>query len=89
LSAWFIFSVIMVVASIRTSVAMTTLWGSIFMTFLLVMIGSLREQEKTLKAAGGFGILTSAVAFYCGAAGLWVKNASFFNLPVVPVGQKE
>lgn len=66
----------MVVASIRTSVAMTTLWGSIFMTFLLVMIGSLREQEKVLKAAGGFGILTSAVAFYCGAAGIWVKNAS-------------
>jgi succinate-acetate transporter protein len=69
-------SVIMVVASIRTSVAMTTLWASIFMTFLLVMIGSLREQEKTLKAAGGFGIFTSVVAFYCGAAGLWVKNAS-------------
>ncbi|CUA67547.1 hypothetical protein RSOLAG22IIIB_07429 [Rhizoctonia solani] len=88
LSAWFIFSVIMVVASIRTSVAMTTLWASIFMTFLLVMIGSLREQEKVLKAAGGFGILTSAVAFYCGAAGIWIKNASFFDLPVFPVGEK-
>ncbi|KDN37724.1 hypothetical protein RSAG8_09992, partial [Rhizoctonia solani AG-8 WAC10335] len=83
----YVLSVIMVVASIRTSVAMTTLWASIFMTFLLVMIGSLREQEKVLKAAGGFGILTSAVAFYCGAAGIWIKNASFFDLPVFPVGK--
>lgn len=89
LTAWFIFSVIMLVASIRTSAAMTTLWGSIFMTFMLTMIGTLHhDQEKVLKAAGGFGILTSAVAFYCGAAGLWVKNASFFDLPVLPTGEK-
>lgn len=88
ITAWFIFSVIMLIASLRTSVAMTTLWGSIFMTYMLVMIGTLHHQEKVLKAAGGFGILTSAVAFYCGAAGLWVKDASFFNLPVVPVGEK-
>lgn len=69
-TAFFIFSVIMTVGSIRTSVAITTLWASIFMTFLLVMIGTFREQEKVLKASGGFGILTSAVAYYCGAAGL-------------------
>ncbi|KAF8595613.1 hypothetical protein BDV93DRAFT_611335 [Ceratobasidium sp. AG-I] len=88
ITAWFIFSIIMLIASIRTSVAMTTLWGSIFMTFMLVMIGALHHQEKVFKAAGGFGILTSAVAFYCGAAGLWVKDASFFNLPVAHIHEK-
>ncbi|KEP51785.1 GPR1/FUN34/yaaH family protein [Rhizoctonia solani 123E] len=80
-TAFFIFSVIMTIGSLRSSVAITTLWASIFMTFLLVMIGTFREQEKVLKASGGFGILTSAVAYYCGAAGLWTKQAAFFDLP--------
>jgi succinate-acetate transporter protein len=74
-------SVIMTIGSIRASVAITTLWASIFMTFLLVMISTFREQEKVLKASGGFGILTATVAYYCGAAGLWVKQAAFFDLP--------
>ncbi|CAE7085510.1 unnamed protein product [Rhizoctonia solani] len=74
-TSFFIFSVIMIVGSLRSSVAITTLWASIFMTFLLVMIGAFREQEKVLKASGGFGILTSVVAYYCGAAG---SNFSLF-----------
>jgi len=81
-TAFFILSVIMTIGSIRQSIGITTLWGSLFMVFLLVMIGAFREQEKVIKAAGGFGIWTSAVAFYCGAAGLWTKNAAFFNLPI-------
>jgi len=82
LSAWFILSVIMLIASIRTSAAMTVLWFAIFMTFILALSGTLREEEKVLKASGGFGIFTSAVAFYLGAAGLWTKEAAYFNLPV-------
>jgi succinate-acetate transporter protein len=72
----------MTIGSIRMSVGLTSLWASIFMVFLLVMIGTFREQEKVLKAAGGFGILTSAIAFWCGAAGLWTKQAAFFDLPI-------
>ncbi|KAF8599751.1 hypothetical protein BDV93DRAFT_525840 [Ceratobasidium sp. AG-I] len=81
-TAWFIFSALMIVGSLRSSVGITTLWSSLFMVFLLIMIGSFREQEKVIKAAGGFGILTSAIAYWCGAAGLWTKQAAFFDLPI-------
>ncbi|CAE6473309.1 hypothetical protein ACGC1H_006354 [Rhizoctonia solani] len=81
LSAWFIFSVIMLIGSIRASVAMTTLWSSIVMTLMLAMISAFVEQVKVQKAAGGFGILTAAIAAYAGAAGVWTKDHAFFDLP--------
>jgi len=75
-------SFIMLIGSLRTSISLTVLWFAISMTFLLAMAGSLRESTKVMKASGGFGIFTSAVAFYLGAAGLWVKDHAYFNLPV-------
>ncbi|CAE6486973.1 unnamed protein product [Rhizoctonia solani] len=80
-SAWFIFSVIMLVASIRASVVMTTLWSSIVLTIMLAMISAFVEQVKVQKAAGAFGILTSAIAAWAGAAGIWTKDHAFFDLP--------
>ncbi|KAF8752400.1 GPR1/FUN34/yaaH family [Rhizoctonia solani] len=66
-SAWFIFSVVMLVASVRASVVMTTLWSSIVMTIMLAMISAFVEEVKVQKAAGAFGILTSAIAAWAGA----------------------
>ncbi|QRW25913.1 glyoxylate pathway regulator [Rhizoctonia solani] len=80
-SAWFIFSVVMLVASVRASVVMTTLWSSIVMTIMLAMISAFVEEVKVQKAAGAFGILTSAIAAWAGAAGIWTKDHAFFDLP--------
>ncbi|CAE6433704.1 unnamed protein product [Rhizoctonia solani] len=80
-SAWFIFSIIMLIASVRASIAMTTLWSSIVMTIMLAMISAFVEEVKVQKAAGAFGILTSAVAAWAGAAGIWTKDHAFFDLP--------
>ncbi|KAG8765104.1 hypothetical protein FRC12_007678 [Ceratobasidium sp. 428] len=80
-SAWFIFSIIMLVASLRASVVLTTLWSSITMTIMLGMIAAFVEQVKVQKAAGAFGILTSAIAAYAGASGIWTKDHAFFDLP--------
>jgi succinate-acetate transporter protein len=64
----------MLVASLRASVVMTTLWSSIVMTIMLGMISAFVEQVKVQKAAGGFGILTAAIAAWAGAAGIWTKD---------------
>ena len=70
----------MLVASLRASVVMTTLWSSIVMTVMLGMIAAFREQVKVQKAAGGFGILTSAIAAYAAAAGIWTKDHAYVHL---------
>ncbi|KAF8607331.1 hypothetical protein BDV93DRAFT_436179, partial [Ceratobasidium sp. AG-I] len=80
-SAWFIFSCIMLVASLRASITMTTLWSSITLSIMLAMISAFTEEIKVQKAAGAFGILTSAVAAWAGSAGLWTKEHAFFDLP--------
>ncbi|ELU39632.1 GPR1/FUN34/yaaH family domain-containing protein [Rhizoctonia solani AG-1 IA] len=74
-------SVVMLVASVRASVVMTTLWSSIVMTIMLAMISAFVEEVKVQKAAGAFGILTSAIAAWAGAAGIWTKDHAFFDLP--------
>ena len=35
------------------------------------------------KAGGAFGILTAAIAWYVGAAGLLSPDTSYFTLPVL------
>lgn len=71
----------MLVASLRASIVMTTLWSSITLSIMLAMIAAFTEEVKVQKAAGAFGILTSAVAAWAASAGLWTKDHSFFDLP--------
>jgi hypothetical protein len=75
----FLVSVIMLIASIRASVVMTTLWSSIVLTIMLGMISAFVEQTKVQKAAGAFGILTSAIAAWAGAAGIWTKDQALVS----------
>jgi succinate-acetate transporter protein len=64
----------MLVASLRASVVMTTLWSAIVMTIMLGMIAAFVEEVKVQKAAGAFGILASAIAAWAGASGIWTKE---------------
>lgn len=39
-------------------------------------------SQQVIEAAGGLGLVTSAAAFYTGAAALLTPDLSYFQLPV-------
>ncbi|CAO1636133.1 unnamed protein product [Parajaminaea phylloscopi] len=93
LSAWFIFTFIMLVASFRSSVALVLLFALLDITFLLLFVHYFITDKKRSgqvgKAGGAFGIVTAAVAWYTGAAGLLTPDTSFFTLPVIELSRRD
>ncbi|KAF8324285.1 Gpr1 family protein [Cantharellus anzutake] len=83
LTAWFIFTFCMFLASLRSSVAIAALFFFLDMTFMLLMIGAYITSEKCTKAGGGLGLVTAAIAYYAAASGLMTPEASYFGLPVI------
>jgi len=57
-------------------------------TFLLLFIAEMTGNPKLPVAGGAFGIVTAAVAWYVGAAGLLSPDTSFFTLPVLDLVSK-
>jgi len=83
LSAWFIFTFIMFLASLRSTGALAALFFCLTLTFMFLMIGAFTLKVKMTKIGGGLGILTAAIAYYTGASGLITQQASYFSLPVL------
>jgi succinate-acetate transporter protein len=82
LSAWFIVTFIFFVASLRSSVALASLFFFLDITFLLLMCGHFANKLTLQKAGGGFGIFTAAIAGYIALAGMLTRDTSYFTLPV-------
>jgi len=81
LMAWFIFTSIMFMASLRSTAALASLFFFLSITFMLLMIGAFTAKETVNKAGGGFGILTAAIAYYCAASNLMTPSQSYLALP--------
>ncbi|POW12795.1 hypothetical protein PSTT_04329 [Puccinia striiformis] len=87
LFSWFIFTTIMLLGSLRTSVALVALFFFLDVTFLLLAIGKLSADTQALTKAGGvFGVITAFIAWYVAAAGLLEAENSFIRLPTIPLG---
>ncbi|EFP75022.1 uncharacterized protein PGTG_01615 [Puccinia graminis f. sp. tritici CRL 75-36-700-3] len=87
LFSWFIFTTMMLLGSLRTSVALIALFFFLDVTFLLLAIGKLCADTQALTKAGGvFGIITAFIAWYIAAAGLLEAENSFIRLPTIPLG---
>jgi len=82
LMAWFIFTTIMFVGTLRSSMVLSGLFFFLSITFMLLMIGEFTENVTVTKTGGGFGILTAAFAFYAAAAGIYTPDSGYFTLPV-------
>ncbi|OAV86740.1 hypothetical protein PTTG_00201 [Puccinia triticina 1-1 BBBD Race 1] len=88
LLAWFIFTSVMLLGSLRTSVALIALFFFLDVTFLLLAIGKLCTEGHALAKAGGvFGLITAFIAWYVAAAGLLEAEKSFIRLPTIPLGE--
>ena len=89
LAAWFIFTFIMLLASFRSSVGLVALFFFLDITFLLLFVSEFTGNSKIQTAGGAFGILTAAIAWYVGAAGLLTPDTSYFTLPVIELSRRD
>jgi succinate-acetate transporter protein len=87
LFAWGIFTLYMLVASLRTNAALVGVFALLTITFFLLAIGNSSDSENLRKAGGYTGILTAAGAWYASFAG--VTNATFGRtvLPLWPLSR--
>jgi len=73
---WFIFTTVLLLATLRSTVAFFTLFFTLDMTFLLLGIGYLHRSPKgvpnppIIKAGGFFGLLAAFSAWYNALAGI-------------------
>ncbi|RHZ90232.1 hypothetical protein Glove_2g6 [Diversispora epigaea] len=84
LAAWTIYTLFLVIASLRTTAAIVILLFFVFLHLLLLTIGNfIHSDNEVIVAAGYVGIITAFVAWYNSFAGLLTKETHFISLPVL------
>jgi len=83
LFCWLIFTIYMMIASLKVSKAVAAVFIFLVITFLLLVIGALAQSTRCNQAGGWFGIITALCAWYASAA---VVINSTWNRTVLPVG---
>ena len=81
LLAWTIFTVIMLIASLRTNGALVATFVVLTITFALLAAGKFQASDTLTHAGGWLGIVTALLAWYACAAG--VVNETW-KRPVLP-----
>ena len=84
LLGWNIFTGLMLLASLKTNLALISVFALLFVTFLLLTIGAL--GGGTTQLGGYFGLATALAAWYTALAGLLSSMPSAFTLPIGPRG---
>ncbi|KAF2110366.1 GPR1/FUN34/yaaH family-domain-containing protein [Lophiotrema nucula] len=87
LMGWFIFTFLLLICTLRSTVAFFLLFFTLDLAFLLLGIGYLQfgpagPQSGCIKAGGVFGILAAFLAWYNALAGIADNSNSFFVIPV-------
>ncbi len=85
LLAWTIITAILLIASLRSNIALIAVFAFLTLTFLSLTIGKL-SGSSTFGTLGGYlGIITAIVAWYTALAGLLGSGKASFSLPVWPI----
>ncbi|KAK5014730.1 Meiotically up-regulated protein 86 protein [Cryomyces antarcticus] len=87
LMGWFIFTTLLLICTLRSTVAFFTLFFTLDMAFLMLTIGYLHRptgapHASLIKAGGAFGIIAAFLAWYNALAGIADASNSFFVIPV-------
>lgn len=88
LMGWFIFTTILLLCTLRSTVMFFLLFFWLDMAFLLLGIGWLQHDggkpnSSLIKAGGMFGLLAAFWAWYNAWAGIADSSNSFFTVPVM------
>ncbi len=86
LLAWGIFTFLMFLGSLRTTMALMTVLGLLTLTFLALAFGELLGASALGVLGGYLGILTALAAWYTALAGLLTSMDGIFTLPTGPRG---
>ena len=75
MQGWFIFTFLLLICTLRSTLAFFLLFFTLDMAFLMLGIGYLQNdsgepQAQLIKAGGGFGILAAFLAWYNALAGM-------------------
>jgi succinate-acetate transporter protein len=81
LIGWAIFTSLMLIAALRTTVVLAVLFAVLDVTFVLLGLGALLGSAGLTVAGGGLGLVTAALAWYLCVASV---TASTFGRPVLP-----
>ncbi|KAJ6007834.1 GPR/FUN34 family protein [Penicillium herquei] len=88
LMGWFIFTFLMLLCTVKSTVVFFSLFLCVDIAFLLLGVGYLQRNdqqepnEKVLKAGGLFALLAAFLAWYVAFAGVADDSNSFFIPPV-------
>ncbi|OCL10134.1 GPR/FUN34 family protein [Glonium stellatum] len=87
LIGWFIFTFILWVCTLRSTVAFCSLFLFVWLTFLMLGIAHLDNTAGAanvglVRAGGAFGIIAAFLAWYNALAGIADQTNSFFVIPV-------
>jgi len=83
IQGWFIFTFLLLICTLRSTVAFFFLFFMLDLAFLMLGIGYLYgANESCIKAGGVFGILAAFAAWYNALAGIADSSNSFFVIPV-------
>ena len=85
LFGWSIFSVFMLIGSLRLNLAYILVFGSLTLLFVVLAIGNWLESVSLISLEGYLGILSGCLAIYSGFA-IWLNEV--FGRTVFPVGSR-
>jgi uncharacterized protein len=85
---WFIFTTILLICTLKSTVAFFSLFFTLDLAFLMLGIGYLQHgaegpQISCIRAGGAFGMLAAFAAWYNALAGIADTSNSFFVIPVM------
>lgn len=81
LIGWAIFTSLMLIAALRTTVVLAVLFAVLDVTFVLLGLGALFASTILTGAGGVLGLVTAALAWYLCVAAV---GASTFGRPILP-----
>ena len=85
LLAWTIFTVLLLLATLRTDGALIGVFLFLTLTFLALTIGAFGGGTIWTNIGGWLGIITAAIAWYRALAVTLASSKSAFNLPLYPM----
>jgi succinate-acetate transporter protein len=88
LMGWFIFTTLLLICTMRSTVAFFSLFFTLDLAFLFLGAGYLQHSNgapnlNLIKAGGWFGLMAAFLAWYNAFAGLADSTNSFFVVPVL------
>jgi len=86
LLAWGIFTFLWFLGTLRTNLALISVFLFLTLTFFALAIGALGGATSWSEIGGYLGVLTAILAWYTATAGMLASTKSPIQLPVFPMG---